>query len=45
MNTATLDVVANPVLFLTRATGLTGVADPVEHFQSNKRTDWVGAAQ
>jgi hypothetical protein len=40
-----LDALANPALFLTRASGLTGAADAVEHFQTNKRTDWVGAAQ
>jgi hypothetical protein len=40
-----LDAIANPVLFLTRASGLTGVAESVAHFQTNKRTDWVGTAE
>lgn len=40
-----LDALANPVLFLTRASGLTGIAESVAHFQTNKRTDWVGTAE
>jgi hypothetical protein len=40
-----LDAISHPVLFLTRAGGLNGVADSVEHLQTNKRTDWVGTAR
>jgi hypothetical protein len=42
---AVVDVIANPVLFLTRLAGLESQSKDIARTQTNVRNDWVGAVK